>query len=107
MSLMSGKEEGYYTEERSEREKATLEEIPSPTIYLAALEEVPTWEEGELTIEEPKVDLDNLSEEERREVVKLLETKDELFARELDELTQTNKTTQPTHTMKQTSQTAI
>ncbi|CAG8652069.1 3853_t:CDS:2 [Acaulospora morrowiae] len=83
-------EKGYYTEERSEGEEATLEEILSPAIHLAALEEVPTWEEGELTIEEPKMDLDNLSEEKRREVVKLFETKDELFTRELDELTQTN-----------------
>ncbi|CAG8724510.1 18470_t:CDS:2, partial [Acaulospora morrowiae] len=61
-----------------------------PAIYLAALEEVSMWEEGELTIEEPKVDLDNLSKEERREIVKLFETKNELFTRKLDKLTQTN-----------------
>ncbi|CAG8648703.1 15819_t:CDS:2, partial [Acaulospora morrowiae] len=84
-------EEGYYTEERSEEEETTCEEIPSPAIYLATLEEVPTWEEGEPTTEEPKVDLDNLSEEERVEVVKLFEAEEELFTRGLDELTQTDK----------------
>ncbi|CAG8525623.1 11197_t:CDS:2 [Acaulospora morrowiae] len=84
-------EEEYYTEERSEEEETTCEEIPSLAIYLATLEKVLTWKEEEPTIEELKVDLDNLSEKERVEVVKLFEAKEKLFTKGLDELTQTDK----------------
>ncbi|CAG8676924.1 16101_t:CDS:2, partial [Acaulospora morrowiae] len=71
------KKEGYYTEEQSKEEETTCEEIPSLAIYLAILEQVTMWKEEESTIEELKVDLDNLSEEKRVEVVKLFEAEEE------------------------------
>ncbi|CAG8722423.1 4155_t:CDS:2, partial [Acaulospora morrowiae] len=48
------------------------EEIPGPAIYLAALEEIPMLEkEKELAVVGLKVDLNNLTEEERIEAIKL------------------------------------
>ncbi|CAG8691250.1 17355_t:CDS:1, partial [Acaulospora morrowiae] len=105
-------EEGYYTRERSgegttDQESVAEEttgreeappsemetekmEIPSPAIYLTILEKVSMPEEEEFVIGEPKTDMDNLTEEERGEVVKLFKTKKELFAGSLEELTQTD-----------------
>ncbi|CAG8651506.1 12315_t:CDS:1, partial [Acaulospora morrowiae] len=79
-------EKGYYTGERSgegttDQESVTEEttgqeeappseveteemEISSPAIYLTVLKEVPTPEEKEYVIGEPRTDMDNLTEEE-------------------------------------------
>ncbi|CAG8714801.1 10873_t:CDS:1, partial [Acaulospora morrowiae] len=87
------KEEGYYTGDLSEgKERVDWEEISSPAIYLTALEEVPTWEEEgvEYTDEKHKMELDNLTKEEQAEVMKLFGKEGELFAEEMNELTQTN-----------------
>ncbi|CAG8638472.1 6773_t:CDS:2, partial [Acaulospora morrowiae] len=65
-------------------------EIPSPAIYLTVLKEIPTPEEEESVIGEPKTDMDNLIEKERGEVAKLFETEKELFTGSLEKLTQTD-----------------
>ncbi|CAG8642287.1 12188_t:CDS:2, partial [Acaulospora morrowiae] len=73
-------------------EEVMCEEILSPAVYLTTLEEVPTPEdEEEPALEEPKLDLDSLTKKERVEVIKLFETREGLFAKELDELTQTDE----------------
>ncbi|CAG8703492.1 5980_t:CDS:1, partial [Acaulospora morrowiae] len=88
----SGAEETTDQEETPPSESRTEEaETPSPTIYLAVLEEVPTpEEEEEPAAGGPKTDLENLMEGERGEVAKLFEMEKELFAESLDELTQTD-----------------
>ncbi|CAG8665061.1 4766_t:CDS:2, partial [Acaulospora morrowiae] len=89
----SGAEEMTDQEETPPSELRTEEaETPSPAIYLAILEEVPTpEEEEEPAAGGPKTDLENLTEGERGEVAKLFEMEKELFAKSLDELTQTDR----------------
>ncbi|CAG8785338.1 5951_t:CDS:1, partial [Acaulospora morrowiae] len=72
-------------------EEITEDGIPSPAIYLTALEEVPTAEkEEEPATKKPEINVDDLTKEERTKVAKLFETKEGLFAEGMNELTQTS-----------------